>query len=60
MVAAESKLLRQRAKAENLAKSDTNSAYFHSRIKERRMQSRITSLFDENDAVITGEEEISD
>lgn len=55
---AELALLRQKAKAEWLYKSDTNSSFFHSRIKERRISCRVTSIYNDKNELITEEGEI--
>lgn len=48
----ELKLLKQKAKADWLSQSDTNTAYYHSRIRERRSNCRITSIYTDRDELV--------
>lgn len=55
LVNAELALIKQKAKSDWLQLSDTNSSFFHSRIKERRTSCKITSIFSDEGNLITDE-----
>lgn len=60
LVNAELALLKQKAKSDWLNLSDTNSKFFHNRIKERRAQCKITSIFTDTGELITDEKGVQD
>lgn len=53
-------LMRQKAKVEWLDQMDTNSAFFHSKVKERHNQCRISSIQDSQGNLLTDMKEVQE
>lgn len=58
-VTTELDLLKQKTKADWLSMMDSNTTYFHARVKEKHIQARITSIHSEDGRLLTDLEEVN-